>query len=289
MTGLSHCSRHQFLGRLPEMPVDEIGSEAAHQRKYLGLPGPNFEGSRLQGRKGLLHQLVRVNQTEEAALGKVCRKGGLHPRGHELDDLNAAFLQLEPQRLCVGVNRRLGGAVDRRGRQRREGEGGRDVNHRAFVGGENVDKRGGHANHASHIDVHLSRQRGEVGRWGLEVLVEHDARVFIRTSRLGKSVFTRAARAAICSGFATSLWMVWSFGYFAFTSSSTAWRRPVTMTSLPSSTNSSAKARPIPAEPPVMRMVRPVRFIRFLSFPLSMETRFISGGTDIFFSRHEPL
>ena len=89
--------------------------------------------------------------------------------------------------------------------------------------------------------------------------------LFISTSSFGKSAFTRAARAAICAGSATSLWMVWSFGCFAFTSSSTAWRRPVTMTSFPSSTNLSAKARPMPAEPPVMRMVRPVRFIRFLS------------------------
>src|SRR4051812_13251500 len=37
------------------------------------------------------------------------------------------------------------------------------------------------------------------------------------------------------------------------------------MTSLPSSRNLRAKARPIPAEPPVMRMVRPVSFIRVLS------------------------
>src|SRR5688500_13089489 len=94
--------------------------------------------------------------------------------------------------------------------------------------------------------------------------------LFISTSSLGKSAFTRAARAAICTGFATSLWIVWSFGYFAFTSSSTAWRRPVTMTSLPSSRNLSAKASPMPAEPPVMRMVRLLRFIRFLSYPASL-------------------
>src|SRR5947207_1418227 len=37
------------------------------------------------------------------------------------------------------------------------------------------------------------------------------------------------------------------------------------MTSLPSSRNLSAKARPIPAEPPVMRMVRFLRFIIVLS------------------------
>ena len=40
-----------------------------------------------------------------------------------------------------------------------------------------------------------------------------------------------------------------------------AWRRPVTMTSFPSSANLRAKARPIPAEPPVMRIVRLVSFI----------------------------
>src|SRR5437867_2130854 len=45
------------------------------------------------------------------------------------------------------------------------------------------------------------------------------------------------------------------------------------MTWLPSSRNLRAKASPMPAERPVMRTVRPLRFIRFLSCPLSVATR----------------
>src|SRR5439155_19693575 len=97
--------------------------------------------------------------------------------------------------------------------------------------------------------------------------------LFKSTSSFGYPAFTRPAREAICAGSATSLWMVWSFGYFAFSSSSTDWRRPITMTWLPSSRNLRAKARPMPAEPPVIRIVRPVIFIRLLcSFDFCQES-----------------
>ena len=40
--------RNQLLRRLPELPVDEIGGEAAHERELFGLPWPDLEGARLQ-------------------------------------------------------------------------------------------------------------------------------------------------------------------------------------------------------------------------------------------------
>ena len=52
---LSHPNRHQLLRRFPELPVDEIGSEAPHQCELFGLPRPDLQGARLEGRKGLLH------------------------------------------------------------------------------------------------------------------------------------------------------------------------------------------------------------------------------------------
>src|SRR5439155_24289661 len=65
--------------------------------------------------------------------------------------------------------------------------------------------------------------------------------------------------------------------------SSVAWRRPVTITSLPSSRNLRAKARPIPAEPPVIRMVRPVSFITVLSYV------FVCGKSTLFRSLRDYL
>ena len=43
--------RNQLLRRLPELPVDEIGGEAAHEGELFGLPWPDLEGSGLQQRK----------------------------------------------------------------------------------------------------------------------------------------------------------------------------------------------------------------------------------------------
>ena len=54
--------RNQFLRCLPETRVDEIGGEAAHPRECVRLSGPDFEGTRLQRRKGLLYQLICSHQ-----------------------------------------------------------------------------------------------------------------------------------------------------------------------------------------------------------------------------------
>src|SRR5271165_6711962 len=155
-TGLAHRDWHQILRRLPELAVDEIGGEAAHPREGFRLSWPDFACARLEGCKRLLHQLIRGDQAG-AALGKRRRHVGLYCRGHELNDLYAGFLQLEPQRLGVGVNSRLGGAVDWRGRQRDEGEPGGYVDHRTLIGSEDVDKQGSHADYAAYVDVHLRR------------------------------------------------------------------------------------------------------------------------------------
>ena len=50
--------RHELLGRLPELRVDEIGGDPAHPRQGFRLPRPDFEGARLQRRKGLFYQLI---------------------------------------------------------------------------------------------------------------------------------------------------------------------------------------------------------------------------------------
>jgi transposase len=88
--------------------------------------------------------------------------------------------------------------------------------------------------------------------------------LFMSTSSLGNPIFTRVASVAICAGCATSLWIVWSFG-------ASYLHRPV-LTRADRSHYLVSKfdefereARPMPAEPPVIRMVRPLRIIKFLS------------------------
>jgi hypothetical protein len=88
--------------------------------------------------------------------------------------------------------------------------------------------------------------------------------LFMSTSSLGNPIFTRVASVAICAGSATSLWIVWSFG-------ASSLHRPV-LTRADRSHYLVSKfdefereARPMPAEPPVIRMVRPLRIIKFLS------------------------
>src|SRR6266702_7311084 len=88
--------------------------------------------------------------------------------------------------------------------------------------------------------------------------------LFINTSRLGKRAFTSALSAATLAASDTSLAIVWSLGCCDLTSASRDLRRPVMMTSLPSARNLVAKARPIPALPPVTRMVWPDSFMRSL-------------------------
>src|SRR4051812_37311307 len=69
-TRQSHPDRHQLLRRLPELPVDEIGGEAAHERELFGLPRPDLQGARPQGRKGLLHQLFGRDQSDSPPSGR---------------------------------------------------------------------------------------------------------------------------------------------------------------------------------------------------------------------------
>jgi hypothetical protein len=54
-------------------------------------------------------------------------------------------------------------------------------------------------------------------------------------------------------------------GLAAVVSSRTCWRRPAMMTLLPSLWKASARPRPMPEPPPVMRMVLPVVFMVVLS------------------------
>jgi len=56
---LSQPDRNQLLRRFPELPVDEIGCQAAHQRELFGLTRADLQCSRLERRKRLLHQFVR--------------------------------------------------------------------------------------------------------------------------------------------------------------------------------------------------------------------------------------
>ena len=60
--------RHELLGSLPELPVDETRGEAAHPRECFRLSRPDFDGTRVQGTEGLLHQFVSGNHAA-AALG----------------------------------------------------------------------------------------------------------------------------------------------------------------------------------------------------------------------------
>src|SRR6516164_4544557 len=78
--------RHQLLRRLPELPVDEIGSDAAHERELFRLPWPDLECARLKGGKRLPHQLLRSDHSDANTFGKLCCHVGLHHWWHELDD-----------------------------------------------------------------------------------------------------------------------------------------------------------------------------------------------------------
>src|SRR6266496_3457445 len=69
---LCRPDRHQLLGALPELPVNEIRGEAAQERQLSRLPGPDLEDAGLQQRKGLLHQFIGADHAA-AALSKLCR------------------------------------------------------------------------------------------------------------------------------------------------------------------------------------------------------------------------
>ena len=55
LPSLSHPNRYHLLRRFPELPVDEIGGEAPHQRELVLCPGSDLEGARPECRKGFLH------------------------------------------------------------------------------------------------------------------------------------------------------------------------------------------------------------------------------------------
>src|SRR5437762_3517232 len=84
------------------------------------------------------------------------------------------------------------------------------------------------------------------------------------TFSFGYFDFTSAASAAIAFGSEASLRIAVSFGCSFTAASRRSWLRPVMMTSLPSSTNFLARARPMPAPPPVTRMVFPDIFMTVL-------------------------
>jgi hypothetical protein len=89
--------------------------------------------------------------------------------------------------------------------------------------------------------------------------------LFISTSSLGKSAFTRAANVAICAGSAASLWIVWSFGYFAFHLIEHRLTTTCHDDFVAEFDELKCEGKAMPAEPPVMRMVRFLRIIEVLS------------------------
>ena len=110
-----------------------------HEGQQVRLAGANLVLARAQGRDRLFHQLVGGDGADPGFV-KVARHVGSNGRRHQFDDLDARIFQLEAERLGVGVHRGLGRAVDRHCRNRDESERGRDVDHRALVGGQNVDQ-----------------------------------------------------------------------------------------------------------------------------------------------------
>src|SRR6185503_5397291 len=111
---LPRSDRNKFLRGLPESPVDEIRCEAPHECEQIGLARPDLKLTRLEACKGLFEQLVRAYQSNALVLVHHCCEFSLDPWRHEIDHLHAGFLQLEAERLGIGVNRRLAGTVDRR-------------------------------------------------------------------------------------------------------------------------------------------------------------------------------
>ncbi len=94
--------------------------------------------------------------------------------------------------------------------------------------------------------------------------MEHDACIVHEHIELGKSDFHTRRERSHCAGSATSLWIVWSFG-------ASSLPRPVLTRAdrshylVTKFDEFEREARPMPAEPPVIRMVRPLRIIKFLS------------------------
>jgi len=126
------------------------GANRRMNASCLACPA-NLEDPRLEGCKDCFTNssvVIKVMPSPSQCLPP----GRSSPRWHELNDLNAGLLQLEPQRLGVGVNRRLGGGIDWRG-----GSGTKASPEDTLITvplcGEDVDERGGHADYAAHVDV----------------------------------------------------------------------------------------------------------------------------------------
>ena len=95
-------------------------------------------------------------------------------------------LQLEPQRLRVGMDRGLGRAVDRVRRQGDQRQPRRHVDDRAAIGDHYIHQRGGHADHAPEVDVDLCGQLGKVTDRRLEVHCAADTGIVHQHVEIGE-------------------------------------------------------------------------------------------------------
>ncbi len=89
--------------------------------------------------------------------------------------------------------------------------------------------------------------------------------LLMRTLSEGNSATTLAPKSWMASGCSISSRSDFMPGFAAVVSSSACCRRPATITWLPSAWSDSARPRPMPEPPPVMRMVLPLKFIGFMS------------------------
>src|SRR5207253_3527731 len=85
-----------FLDAFQSCLLMKPGARRRMNASCLALPWPNFERTRNEGRKGLLHQLLRRHQSDTVALGNICRQVSLHRGRQELDDFYAGFLPIGP-------------------------------------------------------------------------------------------------------------------------------------------------------------------------------------------------
>jgi len=116
----------------------------------------------------------RLQRHIAGAVGLSGRQVGLDARRGQFDDLHLA-VQLGAQRQGVGVDRRLGRRIGRRGDQRHEGEAGGDVDDRRVrLAAQMIDQRVGQADRAEHVDRQRGFRVGQVAAAG-QILELHDA------------------------------------------------------------------------------------------------------------------
>src|SRR5207244_4178923 len=118
--------------------------------------------------------------------------------------------------------------------------------------------------HAAHVNVHLRHQPSEVGRWRLEVPIEAYTRVVHQHIKLRKMRLHVRREGGDLSGFRDvaldcAEFRVFRLHLFEHRLAPTGHDDIVAEVE-----ELEAKERPMPAEPPVMRMVRPVSFMRVL-------------------------